>query len=131
MTRPAGDDLAVRGTQVHRVAGVEPAFHPGDPGGQQRRAAALDGLGGALVQQQPAMADGRMGQPQLPGAGPPPGRGDEVGPQRLPVQRLPGRGGAATTVGMPASVAIIAASTLVTMPPVPTGWPRWRWPCPG
>src|SRR6201996_5304798 len=85
----AGHDGAVGGAQVDRVAGLENAFGLGDARGQQGGVAADDGFHRTVVQVEPAVRDGHVGQPQQPGAGTPAG-GGEVG-----ADRLAGQGGGA------------------------------------
>src|SRR6201996_8347814 len=89
----AGHDGAVGGAQVDRVAGLENAFGLGDARGQQGGVAADDGFHRTVVEIEPSVRDGHVGQPQQPGAGTPAG-GGEVGADRLAGQSRGGVGGA-------------------------------------
>ena len=64
----AGHRASGRLAQLDRVAGDERAVDLGDPGRQQRLAPDHHGLHGTLVEEQPALGRGRVGQPEQPAA---------------------------------------------------------------
>ena len=120
LTRPRATGRPSGPHQVDRVAGDEAAGDAGDAGGQQRGAALGDRADGAGVEPSRPLGSvacashsSRVGR-RLPVA-------SEQGADRLAGQRVaPPASAEVSTTGMPAPVAIRAASTLVCMPPVPT-----------
>ena len=123
MTSPRAMTAAVGRAQVDRVAGVERALDPGDPGRQQRLAPHRHGRDRAVVEQQPAPGRRGVRQPEL-ARGPRRRRRARTRCRRrrrpAPRRRLAAE---VSRVGMPAAAAMPAASTLVTIPPVPTRRP--------
>src|SRR5918999_4977046 len=70
--QPAGDYEPVVIADVDRIAGGELALHPDHAGGQQGFAALDDRVDRAMVEGEPALPGGGVGQPQVPGGRPTP-----------------------------------------------------------
>ena len=117
--QPPGHRHTVRVDQVHGVAADERAAHAGDAGGEQRGAAVHDGADGALVEHHLALGLGGVREPEQPGR-PATAGGVEHRADVVPGEARAALSAEVSTTGMPAPVAIRAASTFVCMPPVPT-----------
>ena len=118
---PLPTTLAV-GRDLDRIAGLEVALDGGDPDRQQARAALAQDPRGALVDEHAAVGGLRVLEPELEARG-------LAAPRRRsgcrrPLRRrrrasVPAAVPLQITAGMPASLAISAAATLLRIPPEP------------